>query len=64
MSLRGGDVAGRHNVGFYGNGEYIEIVHNANNKNVFIQGALKGAKWLSKKEKGLFCMQDCLNDGV
>lgn len=58
FSLRGGDVVGRHVVGFYGDGEYIELTHNATSRATFAKGALHAALWLSKQESGLYGMQD------
>ncbi|PAF47008.1 4-hydroxy-tetrahydrodipicolinate reductase [Helicobacter sp. 12S02232-10] len=58
MSLRGGDVAGRHTVGFYMDGEYLEFTHNATSRLTFAKGALDAAKWLIKQEKGLYGIQD------
>ena len=46
MSLRGGDVAGRHVVGFYADGEYLEFLHNATSRLTFAKGALDAAIWL------------------
>ncbi|PAF54328.1 4-hydroxy-tetrahydrodipicolinate reductase [Helicobacter sp. 13S00482-2] len=58
MSLRGGDVAGRHTIGFYMDGEYIEITHNATSRLTFAKGALKAAKWLINQKNGLYDIND------
>lgn len=58
MSLRGGDVAGRHTVGFYMDGEYIEITHNATSRLTFAKGALRAAKWLIHQKNGLYEIED------
>ncbi len=58
MSLRGGDVVGRHTVGFYGNGEYIELTHNATSRLTFAKGALHAALWLKKQNNGVYSMKD------
>ncbi len=60
MSLRGGDIVGKHTVGFYGEGEFIELNHTATNRNVFAVGAIKAAKWLFDKEPNLYDISDCL----
>ena len=60
MSLRGGDVAGIHTAGFYGEGEYIEISHTATSRATFANGAIKAAIWLSQQRKGLYGINDCL----
>ncbi len=58
LSLRGGDVVGRHVVGFYADGEYIELTHNATSRSTFAKGALQAALWLVKQKNGLYSMQD------
>ena len=60
MSLRGGDIVGRHTVGFYNDGEYIELNHTATSRNTFSRGAIKAAKWLVDQEAGLYSINDCL----
>jgi 4-hydroxy-tetrahydrodipicolinate reductase len=60
MALRGGDIIGAHRVGFYGDGEFLELNHTATNRNTFANGAIKAAKWLINKENGLYTINDCL----
>ncbi|MFA5232976.1 MAG: 4-hydroxy-tetrahydrodipicolinate reductase [Sulfurimonas sp.] len=60
MALRGGDIVGRHTVGFYNDGEFIELNHTATSRNTFSKGALRAASWLVKKEVGLYSISDCL----
>lgn len=60
MALRGGDIVGRHTVGFYNDGEFIELNHTATSRNTFSKGAIRAAKWLVKKEVGLYSISDCL----
>ena len=60
MSLRGGDIVGRHTAGFYNDGEFIELNHTATARNTFSKGAIKAAKWLIDKEAGLYSINDCL----
>lgn len=60
MALRGGDIVGRHTVGFYNDGEFIELNHTATSRSTFSKGALRAAKWLSAKEAGLYSISDCL----
>lgn len=57
-SMRGGDVVGRHTVGFYADGEYLELTHCASSRLTFVKGALKAALFLKDKEKGFYSMQD------
>lgn len=61
FSLRGGDVAGRHCVGFYGDGEYLEFNHQASSRMTFAYGALKAAQWLLQRQAGLYGMRDLLD---
>jgi 4-hydroxy-tetrahydrodipicolinate reductase len=60
MALRGGDIAGRHTVGFYNDGEFIELNHTATSRNTFSKGAIKAACWVSDKKNGLYSINDCL----
>jgi len=60
MSLRGGDIVGRHTVGFYNDGEFLELNHTATSRNTFSKGAIKAAMWLSTQENGLYSINDCL----
>jgi len=60
MALRGGDIVGRHTVGFYNDGEFIELNHTATSRNTFSKGAIRAAQWLSNKDAGLYSISDCL----
>jgi len=60
MALRGGDIVGRHTVGFYNDGEFIELNHTATSRNTFSKGAIRAGNWLVKQEKGLYSISDCL----
>ncbi|MGK0256275.1 MAG: 4-hydroxy-tetrahydrodipicolinate reductase [Arcobacteraceae bacterium] len=60
MSLRGGDIVGRHTAGFYNDGEFIELNHTATTRNTFSKGAIKAGKWLVSQEIGLYSINDCL----
>ena len=59
-ALRGGDVVGEHTVAFIGNGERIELVHRAHNRDNFARGALLAARYAVKASPGLYDMQDVL----
>lgn len=63
MSLRGGDVVGRHTIGFYMDGEYIELTHNATSRLTFVNGAIDVGKWLVKQSNGLYNIEDALTLG-
>jgi 4-hydroxy-tetrahydrodipicolinate reductase len=60
MALRGGDIVGRHTVGFYNDGEYLELNHTATNRATFAKGSIRAAKWLIKQNNGLYSIADCL----
>ena len=59
-SLRGGDVIGDHFVIFAGNGERIELVHKASNRDIYAVGAIRAAIWAEGKANGFYTMQDVL----
>ena len=60
MALRGGDIVGRHTVGFYNDGEFLELNHTATSRNTFSKGAIRAGKWLADKKVGLYSISDCL----
>jgi len=60
MALRGGDIVGRHTVGFYNDGEFIELNHTATSRETFSKGAIRAAGWIADKEAGLYSINDCL----
>ena len=60
MALRGGDIVGRHTVGFYNDGEFIEMNHTATSRDTFAKGAIKAAKWIINQPNGLYKISDCL----
>lgn len=60
MSFRGGDIVGKHTVGFYCEGEYLELTHNATNRNTFAKGAIQALKWVVEQKSGLYSMLDVL----
>ena len=59
-SIREGEVIGDHTIAFESPVDVISIHHHAKTREIFAQGALVAAKFLSKKKKGLFNMQDVL----
>jgi 4-hydroxy-tetrahydrodipicolinate reductase len=59
-AVRGGTIVGEHTVIFAGNDEIIEIHHSATSRNVFAEGAVKAAEYLSGKEAGLYDMNSIL----
>ena len=57
-SIRGGDVIGDHSVFFFLDGERIELIHRASNRNIYAKGALVAAKWIKNQKQGLYSMKD------
>ena len=55
---RKGNTIGKHSVIFSNKIENIELKHTASSRELFADGALNAAIWISKKNKGLFNMQD------
>ena len=60
LAVRGGDVVGRHTVGFYNDGEFIELNHTATSRATFAKGAIKVAIWIAGQQSGLYGIDDCL----
>jgi len=60
MALRGGDIVGRHTVGFYNDGEFLELNHTATSRETFSKGAIRAAAWLVGQENGMYTINDCL----
>jgi 4-hydroxy-tetrahydrodipicolinate reductase len=57
---RKGNTIGKHSVNFNNKIENIELKHTAFSRDLFAYGALNAAMWISKKNRGLFNMQDML----
>ena len=60
-TVRASDVVGEHTVWFADIGERVEISHKASSRMTFANGAVRAAKWLESKSKGLFDMTDVLD---
>lgn len=59
-SIRAGDIVGEHLVQFTGQGERIELLHRATDRDVFARGALQAALWLAGRPAGRYAMHDML----
>ena len=57
-SLRGGTVAGDHDVAFLGPEERLILSHRAENRMIFARGTLAAARFLVGKPAGLYSMRD------
>jgi 4-hydroxy-tetrahydrodipicolinate reductase len=63
-SVRVGQVPGTHDVIFDGAFEQLRLTHEARDRRVFADGALRAAEWL-RGRRGVFTMRDVLqpNEG-
>jgi len=62
VAMRAGGVPGIHDLMVAGPYEMLRIEHTAFSRNVFAQGAVYAAEWLSKQNQPkIFSMQDILN---
>lgn len=59
-AIRGGSIAGEHEVSFIGSSETVTISHSAANKGVFAVGALRAARFIKDKPAGLYNMDDLI----
>ena len=57
---RGGEIAGEHIVSFIGENDRVDLVHKANNRSIFVRGAIDAAIFISKKKPGFYSMNDLL----
>ena len=57
---RGGEIAGEHKVSFISANDRVDLVHKANNRSIFVTGAIEAAIFISKKKNGFFDMKDIL----
>lgn len=60
-AIRGGDVVGDHTVLFFGDGERVEIRHQAHSRQAFAGGAINTLRWLMSQPPGIYSMADFLN---
>lgn len=59
-ALRVGDEVGRHTAYFAALGERLELTHVATNRDTFVHGALRAAKWIAGRKPGRYGMTDVL----
>ncbi len=60
-SVRGGTIAGDHDVIFAGNKEIITLSHHAESREIFAVGALRAAEYLSQVQvAGFYTMKDVI----
>ena len=59
-AIRGGDIIGDHLVLFAGDGERIEIKHQAHSRQAFAAGAIRAARWVMDAPAGIHGMDEVL----
>lgn len=59
-ALRGGTVAGVHEVHFFGEDEEVTLVHRATSRRIFATGAVAAAKKLVAKESGFYTFDELM----
>ena len=59
-AIRGGTVAGDHDVMFLGTDERLILSHRAENRMIFARGALAAARFLAARPAGLYSMKDVI----
>lgn len=60
-AVRGGTVAGDHDVLFLGPDERLILSHRAESRSIFARGALAAARFLIGKPPGLYTMRDVID---
>ena len=60
-AIRGGTVAGDHDVMFLGPNERLILSHRAESRAIFARGALAAARFLKGKPAGLYSMRDVID---
>jgi 4-hydroxy-tetrahydrodipicolinate reductase len=59
-SVRAGDIVGTHTVLFAGSGERLTVGHEATDRSIFAQGAIRAAVWLAAQKPGRYTMANVL----
>jgi 4-hydroxy-tetrahydrodipicolinate reductase len=60
-AIRGGTIAGDHDVMFLGPDERLILSHRAENRSIFARGALAAAQFLRGQPAGLYSMRDVID---
>ena len=61
-AIRAGNIVGEHEIIFASNEEVITLKHEATSRRVFADGAIRAAKYLIKKDNGLYNMHDLVKE--
>ncbi|HEU5137781.1 MAG TPA: 4-hydroxy-tetrahydrodipicolinate reductase [Steroidobacteraceae bacterium] len=59
-SIRAGDIVGTHTVLFAGPGERLTVGHEATDRAIFANGAIRAAVWLAAQKPGRYTMANVL----
>lgn len=59
-SIREDEIVGDHEVVFDSAMDTIRLIHSAKNRDIFAEGALQAAKWIIKKNRGIFDIKDMM----
>lgn len=62
--VRGGTIAGEHTVIFAGEDEILEVTHRATSRQIFANGAIRGAEFVAGRKPGLYTVDDVIGNGV
>ena len=60
-SIRKGGIIGEHEIKFSNSKEIITLNHEAFDRSLYSEGALKAAKWLMTRKAGLYSMRNLIN---
>jgi len=60
-AIRGGDIVGDHTVLFAGDGDRIELRHQAHSRSTFAAGAVAAARWIVSQPPGMHTMDEFLS---
>ena len=63
-AVRGGTIVGEHQVIFAGDNESLTFTHNAESRDVFALSAIAAARFIAKKDKGLFDMKNLVQENA
>ncbi len=61
-AIRGGTIVGEHEIIFAGQDEVIKICHSAMSKQIFANGSINAAIFISNKPAGLYSMSDLIDE--
>lgn len=63
-SVRAGEILGEHRIVLAGPSERLELVHHADRRSLFAEGALRAARWLAGQPAGWYDFDAVINAGL